>query len=262
MTGVQTCALPIFELSGTTPPALTLLNTSDTQLPKVRQNTAFDNNNTECTGLFADEGGVYCLLEEHALDSGMQYALGSLVRYQYSGSAFTGETAIGLNPKASGTDSAIAFDARYFSSPAGFIGYDEENIYIADDGVDIHEDEYLGWCVTGNKNRIAAFNRKTNGMSFDDAGNATWFAEYAGRRRETKIPHLLWSHDEDSHVTLSIKKLDGSVKELIQNIGTRKLISGPGCPVCVTPSAYIDKLTRSEERRVGKECRSRWSPYH
>ena len=24
----------------------------------------------------------------------------------------------------------------------------------------------------------------------------------------------------------------------------------------------IDKITRSEERRVGKECRSRWSPYH
>ena len=23
-----------------------------------------------------------------------------------------------------------------------------------------------------------------------------------------------------------------------------------------------DKTTRSEERRVGKECRSRWSPYH
>ena len=22
------------------------------------------------------------------------------------------------------------------------------------------------------------------------------------------------------------------------------------------------KTTRSEERRVGKECRSRWSPYH
>ena len=24
----------------------------------------------------------------------------------------------------------------------------------------------------------------------------------------------------------------------------------------------LEKLTRSEERRVGKECRSRWSPYH
>ena len=24
----------------------------------------------------------------------------------------------------------------------------------------------------------------------------------------------------------------------------------------------FDKIHRSEERRVGKECRSRWSPYH
>ena len=27
-------------------------------------------------------------------------------------------------------------------------------------------------------------------------------------------------------------------------------------------SLFALKLTRSEERRVGKECRSRWSPYH
>ena len=26
--------------------------------------------------------------------------------------------------------------------------------------------------------------------------------------------------------------------------------------------AYSDWFSRSEERRVGKECRSRWSPYH
>ena len=24
----------------------------------------------------------------------------------------------------------------------------------------------------------------------------------------------------------------------------------------------VEKIPRSEERRVGKECRSRWSPYH
>ena len=24
----------------------------------------------------------------------------------------------------------------------------------------------------------------------------------------------------------------------------------------------VNRTTRSEERRVGKECRSRWSPYH
>ena len=28
-------------------------------------------------------------------------------------------------------------------------------------------------------------------------------------------------------------------------------------------TGMVDKLVqRSEERRVGKECRSRWSPYH
>ena len=33
----------------------------------------------------------------------------------------------------------------------------------------------------------------------------------------------------------------------------------------VVPQArayVIERLGRSEERRVGKECRSRWSPYH
>ena len=30
----------------------------------------------------------------------------------------------------------------------------------------------------------------------------------------------------------------------------------------VAPTAKLGKDVRSEERRVGKECRSRWSPYH
>ena len=28
------------------------------------------------------------------------------------------------------------------------------------------------------------------------------------------------------------------------------------------PNYVFEKADRSEERRVGKECRSRWSPYH
>ena len=61
-------------------------------------------------------------------------------------------------------------------------------------------------------------------------------------------------------------------KEKVQNIIRR-------CAVCVIAVALIgcagysvhniyeskkptEKVTRSEERRVGKECRSRWSPYH
>ena len=30
----------------------------------------------------------------------------------------------------------------------------------------------------------------------------------------------------------------------------------------ITHLTLTGKLNRSEERRVGKECRSRWSPYH
>ena len=30
----------------------------------------------------------------------------------------------------------------------------------------------------------------------------------------------------------------------------------------ICPFMGVSKKIRSEERRVGKECRSRWSPYH
>ena len=50
------------------------------------------------------------------------------------------------------------------------------------------------------------------------------------------------------------------MKELIKNLEelNRKAEKGGG-------DARIEKqhsVGRSEERRVGKECRSRWSPYH
>ena len=34
------------------------------------------------------------------------------------------------------------------------------------------------------------------------------------------------------------------------------------CPTLAVTSSAINAIGRSEERRVGKECRSRWSPYH
>ena len=177
------------ELSGY---ALTLTKKDEKTLPKLRPHNA--RNNTECSGLFADESGVYCLLSDQNLYGGNLYALGQIVRYQYSGSAFTGETKIGLNPKAEGTD-GIPFDAQYFSNPVGFIGYDEENIYIADDGYNI---EYLNetWRTNGNKNRIAAFNRKTNEITFTDTA-ATWYEQ----KPEYKYPNtkiLLWEKDSSS----------------------------------------------------------------
>ena len=41
--------------------------------------------------------------------------------------------------------------------------------------------------------------------------------------------------------------------------GVRKYAKARDFQKCV---AMICQAMRSEERRVGKECRSRWSPYH
>ena len=49
------------------------------------------------------------------------------------------------------------------------------------------------------------------------------------------------------------------VYESVPGTAVEKLrITDRGC-TCVVKG---DKDARSEERRVGKECRSRWSPYH
>ena len=43
----------------------------------------------------------------------------------------------------------------------------------------------------------------------------------------------------------------------------KELIAKDPKPDGVSEQEYREKLAeRSEERRVGKECRSRWSPYH
>ena len=161
-------------------------------LPKLRSHLKFANYLPECTGLFADDDGVYCLLREQKLIDGNLYALGQLVRYTYSGSDLTEKTKIGLHSKAGTSDPFLAFEAGAFVNPIGFIGYDGDNLYIADDGVNI---EYLNenYRINGNKNRIAAFNRKTNTITFNDT-EATWYAEYAPYTfPNTKT--LLWGKD-------------------------------------------------------------------
>ena len=56
-----------------------------------------------------------------------------------------------------------------------------------------------------------------------------------------------------------IKEVDPSLVEAAEGIGMkplRRLIK------VEIPIAMPVMMARSEERRVGKECRSRWSPYH
>ena len=50
------------------------------------------------------------------------------------------------------------------------------------------------------------------------------------------------------------------IKDLVHEI---KKTSGVGSTLSIVLARATSRLARrSEERRVGKECRSRWSPYH
>ena len=53
----------------------------------------------------------------------------------------------------------------------------------------------------------------------------------------------------------------GNRYELNKNLA-QMLKGGVIMDVTTPEQAKIAEAARSEERRVGKECRSRWSPYH
>src|SRR5437667_11728148 len=54
-----------------------------------------------------------------------------------------------------------------------------------------------------------------------------------------------------------------AVGALLDRLGRRRVLLAAGAVnVASFPPFLLLGGTRSEERRVGKECRSRWSPYH
>src|SRR5690554_7913961 len=92
----------------------------------------------------------------------------------------------------------------------------------------------------------------------------------------TLLSHL--GIDESYHYTL-MKDLDG--KQKVRVLLAQALFGNPDVLIMDEPTNDLDfetigwlenflanyentvlVVSRSEERRVGKECRSRWSPYH
>src|SRR5256884_4853662 len=99
--------------------------------------------------------------------------------------------------------------------------------------------------------------------------DACWFFFFSSRRRHTRCSRD-WSSDvcsSDLAFMVPTYLFVGTLLITIVGGLVRVAISG-GHPVPVTalppppPMTEAVTLWRSEERRVGKECRSRWSPYH
>src|SRR2546430_12453667 len=93
---------------------------------------------------------------------------------------------------------------------------------------------------------------------------------FSSRRRHTRFD-CDWSSDVCSS-DLSLSSLENSLMPETEEFvatGRRKtsvarirMTPGTG-KIDINGRSFEDYFpTRSEERRVGKECRSRWSPYH
>src|SRR3712207_9423835 len=80
-----------------------------------------------------------------------------------------------------------------------------------------------------------------------------WFAKELMRQQSIPTAEARSFTDADA-ATEYVKMRGGPC--VVKAAGLAK---GKGVTVCYRVS---DALDRSEERRVGKECRSRWSPYH
>ena len=79
---------------------------------------------------------------------------------------------------------------------------------------------------------------------------------------DTKRNQTLEEIEENKIVSEHYQNRIKLIKELLK---TSQLVIGDLCVhINISEASYhrYTNFTRSEERRVGKECRSRWSPYH
>src|SRR5256886_4114063 len=92
---------------------------------------------------------------------------------------------------------------------------------------------------------------------------------FSSRRRHTRFD-CDWSSDVcSSDLSTVVENLDKRGDEIVATLKTRdgktETLTAERAILAVGIVGNVENIgleQRSEERRVGKECRSRWSPYH
>ncbi len=125
---------------------------------------------------------------------------------------------------------------------------------------------------------VKALSLKPVGDYFQDTPNLK--AEIRARQNNIQpVSFIMASRGRGSSPTSSVdislaagtiirSPVDGVIADIVPYLlygrynDYRLEIQAKGYPMFKIAIVHIDNLMRSEERRVGKECRSRWSPYH
>src|SRR3712207_701957 len=82
------------------------------------------------------------------------------------------------------------------------------------------------------------------------------------KKQPDKVAYIF--ADEQGSRKITYRELDEQVSRLADALVMAGVKKGDVVAIYLPmiPEAFYAIFARSEERRVGKECRSRWSPYH
>ena len=164
----------------------------------------------------------------------------------------------------------IAAVVGFFIGNGGFGGKGVGSATLSEDQLD---STVASYSYNGKKSDITAREAIESQYSLDtvkdDDGNYT--APSADVILSYVRNQILLDAAEDEGITVSSKEMKQYAEDSIgtsdyKTMATQYGVSKDQAKQIVRQSATLQKLykkkVRSEERRVGKECRSRWSPYH
>src|SRR2546430_8692752 len=135
--------------------------------------------------------------------------------------------------------------------------------------LEAHRKKYP-WQLSGGQQQRVAIARtlayKPQVLLFDEPFGALDAQTRAELRREirallrqVKVPSVFITHDQEEALELG-DRIAVLNEGRLEQIGTPDEVYNH--PASEYVATFLGAANRSEERRVGKECRSRWSPYH
>lgn len=157
----------------------------------------------EIKDLYMTKDALYLLFSASDNHSGKYYSLGGIVKYSYTADSTTASISspvhIGIKDAHTPDGNGIyPTEESNFYGPVKVTGFDEENLYIADDGIKFEYQKGKPR-ITANKNRIATLSKENNNLTFTDATSGiTWMGEnpvWTGVSTKT----IVWKKNSDNH---------------------------------------------------------------